>query len=106
MKQENIETITTSDPVTLLMKSGEVYREKRMVEQDGEVIVMAKDDSPVNLDLAAVDLINAEPWRLGEGYKWFGQVNLALESERGNSDSDEVDLDFESIWRSLEKAFA
>ena len=105
LKQENIETITTSDPVTLLMKSGEVYREKRMVEQDGEVIVMAKDDSPVNLDLAAVDLINPEPWRLGEGYKWFGQVNLALESERGNSDSDEVDLDFESIWRSLEDRF-
>jgi hypothetical protein len=82
-----------------------VFREKQIIEEDGELTVLDSQEQPVNIDLAAIDLINPEPWRLGEGYKWSGQVNAALESERGNSDSDEVDVDFESIWRSLEDRF-
>ncbi len=105
LKQENIESIQTSESVTLLMESGQVYRDKRVVEQDGVVTVLDRNEEPVVLDLAAIEYINPEPWRLGEGYKWFGQVNAALESERGNSDSDELDVDFESIWRSLEDRF-
>jgi putative salt-induced outer membrane protein YdiY len=105
LKQENIETMVTTEPVTLLMDDGYVYREKLITEQDGELTVLDSDEQSVDLDLAAVDFINPEPWRLGEGYKWFGQVNAALESERGNSDSDEVDVDLESIWRSLEDRF-
>lgn len=101
LKQENIERMTTSEGVTLLMNDDRVYRQKRIIEQDGELIVFDKEEQPVTLDLADIQMINPEPWRLGEGYKWFGQINLALESERGNSDSDELDVDFESFWRSL-----
>ena len=85
------------------MDDERVYRDKRITEQDGELTVLDKDEQPVTLDLATVAFINPEPWRLGEGYKWFGEINAALESERGNSDSDELDL--ESIWRSLEDRF-
>ena len=105
LKQENIERITTTEPVTLLMDDERVYRDKRITEQDGELTVLDKDEQPVTLDLATVAFINPEPWRLGEGYKWFGEINAALESERGNSDSDELDVDLESIWRSLEDRF-
>jgi hypothetical protein len=97
LKQENIERITMDDE--------RVYRDKRITEQDGELTVLDKDEQPVTLDLATVAFINPEPWRLGEGYKWFGEINAALESERGNSDSDELDVDLESIWRSLEDRF-
>jgi hypothetical protein len=105
LAQENIESMVTTETVTLLMDSGQVYRNKRVAEEDGVLTVTNEDERPVTLDLATVDFINPEPWRLGEGYKWSGQVNAALESERGNSDSDELDVDFESIWRSLEDRF-
>ena len=88
LAQENIESMVTTETVTLLMDSGQVYRNKRVAEEDGVLTVTNEDERPVTLDLATVDFINPEPWRLGEGYKWSGQVNAALESERGNSDSD------------------
>lgn len=105
LKQENIESIVTTEGVTLLMRDGRVFRDKKIVEEEGEMIVIDKNESPVEFAVADIEFMNPEPWRLGEGYKWSGQVNAALESERGNSDSDEVDIDFESIWRSLEDRF-
>lgn len=105
LKQENIDTITTSEDVTLLMQDGSVYRNKKIIEQEGEVIVLDESQVPVEIEIADIQFMNPDPWRLGEGYKWFGQVNAALEAERGNSDSDEVDVDFESVWRSLEDRF-
>lgn len=50
-------------------------------------------------------LVNPEPWRIGDGYKWFGELNSALAMERGNTDTDELDINFESIWRSLEDRY-
>ena len=105
LKQENIESMVTSEDVTLLMQDGRVFRNKKIIEQGGELIVIDQNDMPIEFDVADIQFVNPEPWRLGEGYKWFGQVNAALESERGNSDSDEVDIDFESVWRSLEDRF-
>jgi pSer/pThr/pTyr-binding forkhead associated (FHA) protein len=37
LKQENIERITTTESVTLLMDDERVYRDKRITEQDGEL---------------------------------------------------------------------
>ena len=37
--------------------------------------------------------INPEPWRIGEGYKVTGGINVALKSQHGNTNQDEFDLD-------------
>jgi hypothetical protein len=37
-------------------------------------------------------MLNPAKWKLGEGYQWSGTLNAALESERGNSDTDEWDI--------------
>ena len=105
LKQENIDKMITEETVTLLLNDGRVYRDKQIVEQDGDLTILDKDSVPVQIDLASIEMVNPEPWRLGEGYKWSGQVNSSLVSERGNTDSDELDTDFESIWRSLEDRF-
>ena len=105
LKQENIESMVTTEDVTLLMRDGRVFRDKKIIEQEGELVVIDKNQSPVEFAVADIEFVNPEPWLLGEGYKWSGQVNARIESERGNSDSDEVDMDFESIWRSLEDRF-
>lgn len=105
LKQENIESMVTTEDVTLLMQDGRVFRDKKIIEQEGELTVIDENQSPVEFAVADIEFVNPEPWLLGEGYKWSGQVNARIESERGNSDSDEVDMDFESIWRSLEDRF-
>ena len=105
VQQANIVSVVADHKVTLMMKDGTVYRDKQIVKRDQRMLVMAARQQPVVFDVADMALINPEPWRIGDGYKWFGQVNSALAMERGNTDTDELDIDFESIWRSLEDRY-
>jgi putative salt-induced outer membrane protein YdiY len=57
------------------------------------------EPAPVELAPSDVALINPEPWRLGEGYKFSGRANLAMERERGNTDTNELELDFDLTYR-------
>ena len=101
----NIETIITDTEVTLLMKDGRAYRNKRIVLGEGDLIAMSDDGPAVHFSVADVDMVNPEPWQLGDGYKWFGEFNIVADLERGNTDSDEMDVDFKSVWRSLEDRY-
>ncbi len=105
IKQANISRIVADQKVTLMMQDGSVYREKQIVSKEQRLLVMAEDEQPVVFDVADIKLVNPEPWRIGDGYKWFGQINTAINYERGNTDTDELDLDFETIWRSLEDRY-
>lgn len=105
LHKANIKTIVTQDTVTLLMEDGAVFRDKRIVAQEEDLVMLSEEQRPVRFDLPDIQLVNPEPWRLGEGYKWFGKVNVALESERGNTDTDELDMGMESVWRSLKDRY-
>jgi len=105
IKQANIVSVVADQKVTLMMKDGTVYRDKQIVTREKRMLMMAAGQQPVVFDVADMALVNPEPWRIGDGYKWFGQVNSALAMERGNTDTDELDIDFESIWRSLEDRY-
>jgi hypothetical protein len=105
VQQANIVSVVADQKVTLMMKDGTVYRDKQIVSRDERMLVMASRQQPVVFDVADMALVNPEPWRIGDGYKWFGQLNSALAMERGNTDTDELDIDFESIWRSLEDRY-
>lgn len=97
----NIKTIITDTNVTLLMKDGRAYKDKRIVLAEEGLVAMSDDEPPIRFEVMEIEMVNPEPWQLGEGYKWFGEANTAALLERGNTDSDEMDLDFKSIWRSL-----
>lgn len=101
IKQENIVSITTEEPVTLKMKNGAVYQGGYISTSEDEIMVRADGGAPVRIEPLDIEKVNPEPWEIGEGYKWSGRVMLAVEFERGNSDSDEWALDVESVWRSL-----
>ncbi|MEM9257128.1 MAG: DUF481 domain-containing protein [Pseudomonadota bacterium] len=105
IKKDNIKTIVTDSDVTLLMEDGDVFRNKRIVAEGDNMVVLSDRKDPVLFHVEDIQLVNPEPWRLGEGYKWYGDLNTALESERGNTDTDELDLNGESIWRSLEDRY-
>jgi hypothetical protein len=105
IERGTIETIITEEKVTLLMQDGSIFRDKLIVAEGESLTVLSDDQLPIQFAAADINQLNPEPWRLGDGYKWYGEVNTALESERGNTDTDEVDIDFESIWRSLEDRY-
>ena len=105
IQQANIEVVHTQNEVTVLMQDGLVYRNKKIVALEDELIVFDEDQNPRAFDVLDIKMVNPEPWLLGEGYQWLGQVNTALKSERGNTDTDELDLDFETSWRSLKDRY-
>lgn len=98
---ENIEKMTTEEAVTLIMVDGTIYRDRQLVATEQGIQVVAEGMAPEFFNPGEIAYVNPEPWLLGEGYKWFGEVNTAAVIERGNTDSDEYDTDFKSIWRSL-----
>jgi len=102
---ENVLEVRTVKPVTLKMADGTIYKDKLIVSTEHGIAVRNEGETPIYFKAEDVALVNPEPWRLGEGYKWFGQVNAALSMERGNTDSDEYDLDFTSSWRSLDDRY-
>lgn len=102
---EQVERVKLDEPGTVRLLNGDLLQ-FYSISRDGEQLVMqqGKDTPGEVLDLASIDAIEPEPWELGDGYKLSGRVNLALENESGNSEQDELDLEyqFNSRWKSSE----
>lgn len=105
IERGTIKTIITEEKVTLLMEDGAIFRDKLIVAEGESLTVLGEDHLPIQFAAADINQLNPEPWRLGDGYKWYGKIDTTLESERGNSDTDELDVGLESIWRSLEDRY-
>jgi len=101
VKVANVKRMYTEKSVTVLMADGRVLRNQRIVAQKDALVMMDVDDHDTEFEPSDVEMINPEPWRLGDGYKWSGDISTAIKVERGNTEVDELDLAIESIWRSL-----
>ena len=106
IKQENIASLRT-DSATLMLENGQVYRDVPLEQstESGQVQIALQETAPVSFPVEDIKLVNPDPWLLGEGYKWYGDVSVALQSERGNTDTDEWDGAMLSTWRSLEDRY-
>jgi len=99
---DQVESISTQSPVVMQLADKTVVREVPLQVEQSEVVIAAGDGmGERKLALDELLLVNPEPWELGEGYKWSGQTSFAWALERGNTDTDELDIFFESIWRSV-----
>ena len=101
ISQTNINLIITENPVTLKMVDGTIYRDRQIISTEDSMRVEAEGESPVTFATEDIEMVNPEPWKLGDGYDWTGRVSFAAEAERGNSDSSESYMDFRSNWVSL-----
>ena len=101
----NIETITTTNTSTIMMDDGEIFRDKTLVATEHTVTIERENEAPRTYDVEQIKYVNPEPWQLGDGYRWTGRASLAFEAERGNSETDETDIEFRTEWRSLEDRF-
>lgn len=105
VSSENIDTMYTDADVTVMMADGSVIENQRIVSRDDALVITGPDNQSRVFEATDIDMINPEPWRLGRGYKWTGDTSMAMLLERGNTDSDELDVAAESIWRSLDDRY-
>jgi len=105
VKEENISWILTEEPVIIMLEDGLVYRDRQINVSETALVAIRAGEEPIMFVTSDIRMVNPEPWKLGEGYNWAGDFKAKLESERGNSDSDEWDVDGRMVWTSLKDRY-
>ena len=100
-----VESVNTQGSLVVQMSDGSII-EDQPIKLDKENMQVTTDSGEQSTySISDISLINPEPWELGDGYKTTGVVSFAWKIERGNTDTDELDLKVESFWRSLEDRY-
>ncbi len=99
--QENILRISTDEPVTVMMEDGTIYRERQIVSTEDAMRIKEEGENSVVFKAKDIKMVNPEPWKIGEGYRWKGYARFGVELERGNTDTDDWVFAASSEWRSL-----
>ncbi len=101
IKTENIDTMYTDKEVTVMMKDGRVIENQKIATRDKQLVMISENMETVLFEADDMKRLNPEPWELGRGYKWFGDIKAAMLLERGNTVTDELDVSWSTTWRSL-----
>jgi hypothetical protein len=105
IQQDQVASLTASEPIVLKLADGTVVEEPALRVED-ETLLLASGGAPAaTYPLQELAVSNPQPWELGMGYRWTGLASLALEMQRGNTDTDELDYSLESVWRSLQDRY-
>lgn len=80
-----IEEVETRKPMRILLENGRILESSLLVRSD----------------TAPVRHINPEAWVTGDGHLFKGEAAVSLNIDRGNTRSDEADVDTRMEWRHL-----
>lgn len=94
---DQVDSVQSSSAAVILLEDDIVLRDVPLNIQNGQLLAPGSD----GFSAAAVQIVNPEPWELGQGYRWAGFANAALVMQRGNTESDELNYKLESVWRSV-----
>jgi hypothetical protein len=89
--------LESDQDIELLTTEQEKLALSSLMVVDGEVVLEDAD----NLALQQLDVANPEEWEQGHGYHIIGRVTSAIEYNRGNTETDKLNLDTETIIESL-----
>ena len=104
VKWAEVKELTTDSPVRILLQDGTVVESAVTLirepasEKDG-------DQKHTNIDMSDIDMINPELWQTGDGWEFSGRFNLGVKRERGDSHTDESDLDATLTLRNIMNRF-
>lgn len=97
---EQVRAVHLDAPVPVLLDDEKVIRVARVVrEQDQLQLTIPPPSEPMSLPPERVEILDPEPWEMGDGYDLSGEINLGLKDDTGNSESDEIDLDLNLNYR-------
>ncbi|RLA40411.1 MAG: DUF481 domain-containing protein [Gammaproteobacteria bacterium] len=102
---EEIQSMRTQGDLVVQMADGRIFKDRPITMEEDLFVVTEGNGDQLSYAVTDILLVNPEPWELGDGYKASGLVSFAWALERGNSDTDELDYNLESIWRSLEDRY-
>jgi len=100
-----VDSIHTRGSMVVLMNDGSTVHDQPIIVDESGIVVTADDGSQRAYAVSDFQMLNPEPWELGDGYKFFGLANVALQIEKGNTVTDELDYKVESTWRSLKDRY-
>ena len=104
-----VQNVRFDEPRKVLLddeSTGRVNEFSRNADQ----VTVKKHASSKSISVAPsrVRVIEPEPWETDEGAKLSGRVNLALKSQEGNTDKNEIDFDYmldcRRRWHRLQSA--
>jgi putative salt-induced outer membrane protein YdiY len=101
VKLGEINELIADEPITILLKNKEIREATNAKNTDAGIVLADESGATETLSQSEIEYINPEPWRLGKGMKWSGNINVVLNYERGNSDKDEYagDMAMKFRWR-------
>ena len=105
VKWTEVSELITDEPMTVLLKNGETREVTSANNTEAGVVTADESGATETIHQSDVAYVNPEPWRLGQGWKWTGIVNVDLNYERGNSDKDEYHGDWTTTLRSRDERF-
>lgn len=88
--------LESDQDIELLTTEQEKLALSSLMVVDGKVVLEGDE----NLSLDRLDVANPEEWEQGHGYRITGRVTSAIEYNRGNTETDKLNLDAESIFES------
>jgi putative salt-induced outer membrane protein YdiY len=97
---EKVVAIESHQPIVLKLFDDRLIRAPSFQLNQGQFVVMTASGVQ-SYKLADIDKINPEPWMLGQGYNWTGNLTLAWELQSGNTNKNELDYAVESVWEGL-----
>ena len=102
IKWTNIIEVKTNKPTQLMLHDDSLLMADTLKNNEDSIEISNSNKKQIKkIKQSEMAYINPDPWRLGEGYKMTGGVNISLKSQHGNTDTDEFDLDGVITFRSL-----
>jgi len=99
IKWAQVESLEMDAPVKVMLKDESVVNAIAIAKSNEELLKQTDKEAAVTLKTEQVEMINPEPWDVGEAGKFTGRVNFAMKLESQADQSDEIDADFEIKYR-------
>jgi putative salt-induced outer membrane protein YdiY len=98
---KSIQSVHTDTPMTLQIAHDRVLQSHSLIKKDVDNLLLADTttEEEILLEQEELTAINPQPWILGRGGRFTGNINIAAKVERGNNVKNEVDVDAELEYR-------
>ena len=102
ISMDEIVSVNNRNPVTMLLADQTVVSSTSLIINQENLVL---PDSAQTYPMEDLGVLNPEPWELGKGYRWTGSVSFALAAQRGNTDTDTLNLRVDPVWRSKQDRY-
>lgn len=93
---ERVREVRLDEPSPALLSNDSVISVAAIVRDPQKLRIQPpRPSEPLSLPPEAIQIIEPEPWEMGNGFDLSGIINLGIQDATGNSESTELDLDLE-----------